>query len=405
MEHHISVDHMSEQNDGQKQSSEEREDRKLADLIKTTHSSLREKIQLAYAHSSRIKIEIEDSIWNEHADARMVNEIATLPSDPNTSSTPWCYSQAMKKLADCHWNINIDNDSNNSGGCSRTEWLKSHIEKYFESDQTRFCARLEKRKNYNKLGKTEPIVEEHKIDRFNVDDSFKTEVKILDVGSCHNPLKQEFLNKPVNITAIDLCPSAESVFKCDFLRVSIAKTDKLFALSNHNSNEIDQLEENGFDVVVFCLFLEYLPSPRLRHKACVRAKKLLKDNGLLLIVTPDSSRNHAKNETQMKSWRVAMANMGLLRIYTEKQRHLRCLGFVKVDEFRFADICAEESSKLKVKLSQDSSNSNYSEMDEYDMLYIPQDNTTKELIKDKHPELENSINSRLIPPNTCKDSL
>ena len=404
MEHHISVDHMSEQNDGQKQSSEEREDRKLADLIKTTHSSLREKIQLAYAHNSRIKIEIEDSIWNEHADARMVNEIATLPSDPNTSSTPWCYSQAMKKLADCHWNINIDNDSNNSGGCSRTEWLKSHIEKYFESDQTRFCARLEKRKNYNKLGKTEPIVEEHKIDRFNVDDSFKTEVKILDVGSCHNPLKQEFLNKPVNITAIDLCPSAESVFKCDFLRVSIAKTDKLFAASNHNSNEIDQLEENGFDVVVFCLFLEYLPSPRLRHKACVRAKKLLKDNGLLLIVTPDSSRNHAKNETQMKSWRVAMANMGLLRIYTEKQRHLRCLGFVKVDESRFADICAEESSKLKLKLSQDSSNSNYSEMDEYDLLYIPQDNTTKELIKDKHPELENSINSRLIPPNTCKDS-
>ena len=404
MEHHISVDHMSEQNDGQKQSSEEREDRKLADLIKTTHSSLREKIQLAYAHNSRITIEIEDSIWNEHADARMVNEIATLPSDPNTSSTPWCYSQAMKKLADCHWNINIDNDSNNSGGCSRTEWLKSHIEKYFESDQTRFCARLEKRKNYNKLGKTEPIVEEHKIDRFHVDDSFKTEVKILDVGSCHNPLKQEFLNKPVNITAIDLCPSAESVFKCDFLRVSIAKTDKLFALSNHNSNEIDQLEENGFDVVVFCLFLEYLPSPRLRHKACVRAKKLLKDNGLLLIVTPDSSRNHAKNETQMKSWRVAMANMGLLRIYTEKQRHLRCLGFVKVDESRFADICAEESSKLKLKLSQDSSNSNYSEMDEYDLLYIPQDNTTKELIKDKHPELENSINSRLIPPNTCKDS-
>ena len=83
-----------------------------------------------------------------------------------------------------------------------------------------------------------------------------------------------------------------------------------------------------------------------------------------------------------------MANMGLLRIYTEKQRHLRCLGFVKVDESRFADICAEESSKLKLKLSQDSSNSNYSEMDEYDLLYIPQDNTTKELIKDKHPELE-----------------
>ena len=404
MEHHTSVDYMSEQNDGQKRSSEAREDRKLADLIKTTHSSLREKVQLAYAQHSRNKIEIEESIWSEHADARMANEIATLPSNSSTFSKPWCYSQAMKKLADCHWNINIDNDSSNSGGCSRTEWLKTHIEKYFESDQTRFCTRLEKRKNYNQLGKTEPIVDEDKIDRFNVDCSFKTETNILDVGSCHNPLKQEFLNKPVNITAIDLCPSAESVFKCDFLRVSIAKTDKIFVVSNHNPNEIDQLEENGFDVVVFCLFLEYLPSPRLRHKACVRAKKLLKDNGLLLIVTPDSSKNHAKNETQMKSWRLAMANLGLLRIYIEKQRHLRCLGFVKVDKFRFADICAEESSKLKAKLSEDSTNSDHPEMDEYDLLYIPQDNTTKELIKDKHPELENSIKSRLILPNTCEDS-
>lgn len=99
-----------------------------------------------------------------------------------------------------------------------------------------------------------------------------------------------------------------------------------------------------------------------------------------------------------------MANLGLLRIYIEKQRHLRCLGFVKVDESRFADICAEESSKLKVKLSQDSTNSSYSEMDEYDLLYIPQDNTTKELIKDSHPEHENSIKSRLIPPNACENS-
>ena len=80
------------------------------------------------------------------------------------------------------------------------------------------------------------------------------------------------------------------------------------------------------------------------------------------------------------------------------------IGFVKVDESRLADICAEESSKLKLKLSQDSSNSNYSEMDDYDLLYIPQDNTTKELIKDKLPELENSMKSRLIPPYTCENS-
>ena len=135
------------------------------------------------------------------------------------------------------------------------------------------------------------------------------------------------------MTAIDLSPSSKSVYKCDFLRVPIEElTESDVIIKNDASDSVEGLKENGYDVIIFCLLLEYLPSPRLRYKACERAKRLLKTNGLLLIVTPDSSRNHTKNESQMKSWRLAQANMGMLRIYIENQKHLRFLGFVKVDQ-------------------------------------------------------------------------
>ena len=37
-----------------------------------------------------------------------------------------------------------------------------------------------------------------------------------------------------------------------------------------------------------------------------------------------------KNMNQMKSWRLAMAKLGMLRIYIEKLQHVHCLGYVKV---------------------------------------------------------------------------
>jgi hypothetical protein len=170
--------------------------------------------------------------------------------------------------------------------------------------------------------------------------------------------------------------------------------EKLYMTSDIDEGDsIISLKENGFDVVVFCLLLEYLPSPRLRYDACQRAKRLLKSNGILLIVTPDSSKNQAKNEAQMKSWRLAMANMGLLRIYIEKQMHLRCLGFVKVDEI-YENICKEEAEKIKRVLSstilsesRDKCMISKTMSKDENLLFIRQDSTTKDLLVKRNQTL------------------
>ena len=70
------------------------------------------------------------------------------------------------------------------------------------------------------------------------------------------------------------------------------------------------MPKESFEAVIFCLLLEYIPSPSLRLKAVEKAVELLKPAGLLLIVTPDSNPAN-KNQPQMKSWRLALAHLGV----------------------------------------------------------------------------------------------
>ena len=332
-----------------------RDDRKLAEVIKDTHAKLREQVQSIKKDSLTNKCDQEDNIWNEHADIRMSENLDKCAK--SGESIQICYSEAMKNLANRHWNDNIANRKNDIEKSCRIGWLKKHIDKYRKGDQHKFLQRLLKRKYFDKLEKSgESFSKYSKVD-LNITNPKNESYDILDVGSCYNPLLDQFKDEDVNVTAIDLCPSTKSVLKCDFLRVPINELDQTSVIATTESeiNSVVSLKENGFDVVIFCLLLEYLPSPRLRYKACLRARRLLKTNGLLLIVTPDSSRNHAKNELQMKSWRLAFANMGMLRIYIENQKHLRFLGFVKVDQNMFGNICSEEVEKIKSKMSQNSS--------------------------------------------------
>ena len=374
-----------------------REDRKLAEVIKGTHAKLREQIQSIEKGSLTNKCDQEDNIWNKHADIRMSENLDKYAN--SGKSIQVCYSEAMKKLADKHWNDNIENRKNEIEKSCRIEWLKKHIDKYRKGDQHKFLQRLLKRKYFDKLEKSgESLSKCSKID-LNITSPKNESYDILDVGSCYNPLLDQFKDEDVNVTAIDLSPSTKSVLKCDFLRVPINKLDQI-SVTTTSENEIDSvvcLKENGFDVVIFCLLLEYLPSPRLRYKACLRAKRLLKTNGLLLIVTPDSSRNHAKNELQMKSWRLACANMGMLRIYIENQKHLRFLGFVKVDQKMFGNICSEEAEKIKSKMSQNRAisgehhtSSSQHLFESENLIFIPQDKTTKEVLS-KRLQIANSL--------------
>lgn len=195
---------------------------------------------------------------------------------------------------------------------------------------------------------------------------FEGKVRILDVGSCYNPFLEfeEFL-----ALGIDLCPAVESVYQCDFLNIDITEplrdtTDAMTSYLDGLCSPVQGLPQAGFHVVVFSLLLEYFPSPLQRCVCCEKAHKLLALNGLLLIITPDSSHQN-RNAPMIRSWRVAIESLGFRRWRYVKQEHLHCMAFRKVvcttskgSQFKGGDVGA-------------------------DMMYIPQDF--------RDPETEESV--------------
>ena len=100
------------------------------------------------------------------------------------------------------------------------------------------------------------------------------------------------------MTALDIAPASECVLRSDFLSVNISQEEDI------DSRYVRGLREDSFHVVIFCLllgklfqiiiifssnYLEYLPSASQRLKCIENAIKILKVDGLLCIVTPDSS--------------------------------------------------------------------------------------------------------------------
>lgn len=301
-----------------------REDRTLANVIKTTHAELRHKT----VDSNTDPLDV----WKQHVDL-----ITHMDKGKD-------YSEAMKCLSDVHWTE-----------ATRIKWIRDKLELYFmKGDKSRFLTRLLK-----KSGLEQQEVEQ---DQLQV-------VHVLDVGACHNPLAKGAPDW-LKVTAMDLCPADSSVLQGDFLSVPIL---------NETIKDDDKvsLMTNSFDAVIFCLMLEYLPVPHLRHQAVQRAKHVLKQDGLLIIVTPDSS-HEAKNLDQMRAWRLALANLGLLRIYTDKLKHVRCLAYVKVDRDLFRCQCDKQVAEMCDKL-------NLKQVDDYaGLMTIPQDKNVEKRTKTQH---------------------
>lgn len=283
----------------------EREDRILANIVKETHGKLRNLV---------LNDEMdEEQIWRKHV--KNVQE----------SGEGKKYAEAMKNLSDKHWNNE-----------SRLDWIASKIQLYFfQKDFQRFFSRLQR--------KQESEMKEIQFDQ--------QQVKILDVGSCHNPLRKVIQDKNVEIFALDLNPANEEVVQGDFLQMPL--------------DENSFLRPKFFDSVVFCLLLEYLPTPKLRLKSIEKASKLLKDFGLLIIITPDSS-HQGKNMNQMKSWRLALAQLGFIRIYYDKLKHVTCLAYVKIPPESYENAFEKEINQIQKKF--DSSTFSLDSA-----FYIPQD--------------------------------
>ena len=172
------------------------------------------------------------------------------------------------------------------------------------------------------------------------------------------------------------------MFTCDFLFLDIATKDsditvKAADKTSHcyvparlnrccfperiqhclgNYSDISTLPEKTFDVVAFCLLLSYLPATEQRWTSCVKAHQLLKDNGLLIIITPDSSHQN-KNMQMIKSWRTAIESIGFLRWKYHKDSHTHCMAFRKKIACTGSD--SEKHEKARISM--------------HEMMYIHQD--------------------------------
>lgn len=216
------------------------------------------------------------------------------------------YAKSMKKLATEFWEKNAENDNK---VISRISWIYNNISEYFNDGLIKH--RTREKEIIEKMDKIENEI------FYSSNES--TTIKVLDVGSCYNPFS---VYKNLNVIPIDIAPSCDDVYKCDFLQVKISSENII------NNNTITELNKCYFNVVIFSLFLEYLPSTEMRQLCCEKAYNLLDYEGLLIIVTPDS-KHVGVNAKLMKSWRYILSKIGFCRIKYEKLPYLHCMLFRK----------------------------------------------------------------------------
>lgn len=259
------------------------EHQELVAVIRSVH----EKLRLDYQTNGD-----GDQVWRDHCE------------DIETRSK---YAESMHQLATTIWPYK-----------DRIEWCYHTMREYF------FGGSLEHslRRHYRKMGQpcSESILEQAR----EVLGLAEEKVRLLDVGSCYNPFSAY---ADVDALAIDLTPATEDVIQCDFLKLMVVpRKDK--KLAGSVKTPLESLPESSFQAVVFCLVLEYLPSCTQRWSFCRKAALLLKPNGLLFIVTPDS-KHQQRNAAMIASWRRALEHIGLLRVRYEKRQHLHCMAFRK----------------------------------------------------------------------------
>ncbi|XP_061178797.1 S-adenosylmethionine sensor upstream of mTORC1-like isoform X2 [Saccostrea echinata] len=284
------------------------EKKKLADFVKSVHRDLRKKFK-----SGEKSI---GSIWEEHCQNTEILQD---------------YAAAMQKLATEYWGPQQ---------LERIQWCRKTLLEYFKSGGMKKCIE----KDSKRLQRRNHIPERP---------------RVLDVGSCYNPFKdlQEF-----EVIGIDLHPATEDVYQCDFLNLEIYNVEEPVKLFHTLSSPISRLPSCVFNVIIFCLLLEYFPSSQQRWKCCVQAHKLLAPDGLLVIISPDSHKQH-RNSSMIRSWITAITSLGFSKWKYEKLEHIHCIVFRKMeDECCVTDDMAElmyiHQDALKEDLGDDNTGHN-----------------------------------------------
>jgi len=292
------------------------------------------------------------------------------------------------------------------------------------------------------------------------DDKHATDrkIRLLDVGSCYNPLVQSPNASLFDITAIDLYPSNPTVFQCDFLNLDIGLPNSSMVLhhdqrqhdhqvQDHSdgideANQADvaisqhtkllQLPSSSYDVITMSLVLSYLPTPQQRLVMIKKARQLLVSpghhsyqhyTGLLLIVEKESIFNNLNNNNNnniamnhldaltvgnnrsmlLTHWKKAICNEGFelvkYDLYTTGSRKTHVFAFATTPYIHDDDDDDDDDNAMMMTMMKDK-NDDDDDKQHYQM-HIRQD---FDLIQDNYND-DNRDNSRgMIYDNDKKNN-
>eukprot|EP00929_Paragymnodinium_shiwhaense_P091555 TRINITY_DN51480_c0_g1_i1.p2 TRINITY_DN51480_c0_g1~~TRINITY_DN51480_c0_g1_i1.p2 ORF type:complete len:228 (-),score=52.26 TRINITY_DN51480_c0_g1_i1:492-1175(-) len=170
------------------------------------------------------------------------------------------------------------------------------------------------------------------------------DIRLLDIGSS-GCLFSNFSD--LSAVALDLYPTDPRTLRCDFLKVDVSdRVDE--PLFSEDGREVMELPAKSFDVAVFSLVLCSVVSPLDRTRMLAKARQLLAEPGLLLIVEVPSTglgpRGHGAEPGLLKEWQEVIEDVGFT---TWRYQHLQkshALSFITTPR------AAGEEASLPVKL-------------------------------------------------------
>lgn len=270
------------------------------------------------------------------------------------------YAKCMKQLATEHWDKKHKDDIKNS----RNAWIVHQIKDYFSNE-----IYISRRRKELREREMNGLICDIKFSQF------QSPYNLLDVGSCYNPFKNI---ENLSTIAIDICPANSDVHKCDFINLNVkehsvnegnnitnlhvpppmieteVKTEESQKGSKYSEPTlIETMKGESFDAVVFSLLLEYIPCSKLRFQCCFKAYQLLKYEGILIVITPDSKHQTSSNVQIMKQWKLTLQSIGYKRIKYEKLTHIHCMVFRKSCFVKQLDV----STQGELLIPQDSNKS------------------------------------------------
>lgn len=280
------------------------------------------------------------------------------------------------------------------------DWMETFALSFFKyGTARRHFVREHQRKHdpEKKHANTSSLVKQLVKDLTSVDNPHGTRIKLLDVGSCYNPIGRSDNTDVFDVTALDLYPADPSVYQCDFLNVDIGDVDSQpqitpiqsddtsrdsVQLPSRDKQRLTSLPKGSFDVVTMSLVLNYLPSPEQRLAMIRNARALLRtppapvlgpgggitnsphSGGLLLIAEKESIFGSLESSIEtvgqnkmalLSSWKQAIINEGFSLVKyqvlaSENKRTSHVFAFAATNPAVDPPVCAEANQQEAPKM-------------------------------------------------------